>query len=130
MRVFVILSALVLAVVSVLAEGEDGSMVLPKLLHKVAPKSPASFRNLGFEAHVVLNANVTETGSVESVALASCRSWAPGEAEFHEEPAKRCEPFVKSATDAVLKWTYQPATQGGMPVRTLYTVRVSFVHKR
>ena len=129
MKALAVLPVLLMAVAPALAEGEDGSMVLPKLLRSVAPKAPASFRNLGFEAHVILKASVTDTGAVESVTLLSCKSWAPGESEFRDEPAKRCWPFVKSAKEAVLKWTYQPATQNGLPLPVLYTVRVSFVHR-
>ena len=120
--------ALALGLFSDPAPVEPADMVLPKLVKTVKPKAPPIFRNLHVEARLIFTATLSDTGDVIAADHLSCKTRAPNEQEFTPEPAKRCEQFEKAGREAILKWKYRPASQGGKPVRVLYSINMDFVH--
>ena len=83
--------------------------VPPAYRHTPVPRYPAEARQQGLEGVVVLNVLVRSDGRVEEARIAA----SSGAAALDEV-----------ALDAVRKWTFVPATQGGHPVESVIEVPV------
>lgn len=79
--------------------------------YNVKPRYPESSRQAREEGIVVLKAEVTDTGTVESESLISSSG----------HPA-----LDASAQSAIKRWRYKPATQNGHPVHSSREVRVTY----
>ena len=91
-----------------------GRPVPPSYQHTPVPRYPAEARQQGLEGVVVLNVLVRSDGRVEEARVAA----SSGAAVLDEV-----------ALDAVRKWTFVPATQGGHPVESVIEVPVKFALK-
>jgi protein TonB len=78
-------------------------------IQKVAPVYPRAARTLRISGRVEVEADIDESGSVSGAKAVS-------------GPA----PLRSAAHDAVLKWTFKPATRNGVPVRSKIKISVIF----
>jgi TonB family protein len=85
--------------------------VPPAYQHTPVPRYPADARRQGLEGMVVLSVLVRSDGRVEEARVAA----SSGAAVLDEV-----------ALDAVRKWTFVPARQGGRPVESVVEVPVKF----
>lgn len=85
--------------------------VPPAYQHTPVPRYPADARQQGREGVVVLSVLVRSDGRVEEARVAA----SSGTAVLDEV-----------ALDAVRKWTFVPARQGGRPVESVVEVPVKF----
>ena len=85
--------------------------VPPAYQHTPVPRYPADVRRRGLEGVVVLSVLVRSDGRVEEARVAA----SSGIAVLDEV-----------ALDAVRKWTFVPARQGGRPVESVVEVPVKF----
>ena len=85
--------------------------VPPAYQHTPVPRYPADARQHGLEGVVVLSVLVRSDGRVEEARVAA----SSGAAVLDEV-----------ALDAVRKWTFVPARQGGRPVESVVEVPVKF----
>lgn len=87
-----------------------GDVKEPVQVTKVAPAYPEEARKNHVQGIVKLSAVVDEKGNVAKV-----------------EPIESPDPaLTQAATDAVSKWTYEPATLKGKPVKVRMTITVAF----
>ena len=75
------------------------------------PAYPAAAREQGFEGLVVLNVEVLSSGRV---------------GEVHVAVSSGARVLDQAALDAVKRWTFAPARQGGRAVDSLVEVPVKF----
>ncbi|HPQ40550.1 MAG TPA: energy transducer TonB, partial [bacterium] len=89
----------------------------PEVLNKVTPEMPRAARQMGVEGNIMLKALVSETGEVLDVTVLRA----------NEQLEK--SGCVKAAQDAVLEWTFKPATHKGVPVKTHVSLMIPFRKK-
>ncbi len=82
---------------------------LNAVVTKVRPDYPAMARQLKIEGAVELEAVISETGAVETVNI------------VNGNPL-----LTRSAADALKRWKFNPATDGGKPVKALAPVVFTF----
>ena len=87
-----------------------GDVKEPVQLTRVAPRYPEEARKNRVQGKVVLEAVIDEKGNV--VRVTTLESPDPALAE--------------AAIEAVKKWTYEPTTRKGKPVKVRMTVTVAF----
>jgi TonB family protein len=87
------------------SQGISGGQVL----HHVSPVYPAQAKSQRLEGRVVLDAVVSEDGTV-------------GDVKVLQGPAV----LAQSAMDAVRQWRYQPFTLDGRPIRRETTITIEF----
>jgi len=75
------------------------------------PTYPAAAREQGLEGLVVLNVEVLKSGRV---------------GEVHVAVSSGARALDQAALEAVKRWTFAPARQGGRPVDSLVEVPVKF----
>ena len=75
------------------------------------PSYPAAAREQGLEGLVVLNVEVLKSGRV---------------GEVHVAVSSGARALDQAALEAVKRWTFAPARQGGRPVDSLVEVPVKF----
>ncbi|HYM07974.1 MAG TPA: TonB family protein [Terriglobales bacterium] len=80
------------------------------LVHKVQPVYPAEARRMHVEGNVVIDAVVTEQGSVEDLKLVS------------GDPL-----LAPAALDAVRRWRYAPYSLNGKPIPKPTRITISFI---
>jgi len=90
-----------------------GNVREPKVVNIVEPRYPREAMKAHIEGVVVLEAVVTETGSVEKVKVISGPSL-----------------LIPAAVDAVYKWRYEPTVLNGQPVPVILTARINFALSR
>jgi TonB family protein len=87
-----------------------GNVQRAKLTYQPKPDYPASAERQGIEGTVVLRAVIGISGQILSLS-----------------PYSGPDPvLIKSATDAVRQWRYQPTLLNGLPVEVATTIEVSF----
>jgi protein TonB len=86
-----------------------GDVRQPKIVKIVEPKYPPEARRARVEGAVVLEATVTEQGTVEKIKVISGHPMLIGAAE-----------------EAVRNWRYEPTFLNGQPVAVILTARVNF----
>jgi protein TonB len=86
-----------------------GDVRPPERTSFVKPEYPEVARKARAEGKVILEIVVGRTGDVEGVRV-----------------LKSSPLFDQAAIEAVRKWKYQPALQGGRPIKVYLTVRVEF----
>ena len=96
--------------------GEDKPMHItadvqqPVLVRKVDPEYPEIARKARMEGVVILQAVITQTGTVEELKV-----------------LKSLQPVLdQAAQNAVRQWRYKPAIFNGHPVKVYFTVTVTF----
>lgn len=82
----------------------------PVVAQRVEPKYPDDYRRAGVGGVVVIEAAVSETGTVEQVGV--IKSVAPG--------------LDMAAAAAVREWKFKPATRDGKPVPVLFNLTINF----
>lgn len=93
--------------------GTDG-VTSPVLLHKVDPIYPATMREQGRDADVVLQAVIDENGTVTDIEM--LRTSDPEHPEFAD-----------SAIEAVAQWRYEPAKlSDGRPTPVFFNIFIQF----
>ena len=85
----------------------------PEILTVVKPNYPAIARKMNISGTVFLNVLVSETGGVSDLKVIREAGTQYG--------------LTREAEAAVRQWTFKPATKGGVPVKTWFTVQVPFV---
>ena len=73
------------------------------------PSFPEAAKNLGKAGLVILRIVIGEDGAVESI-----------------KTIRGDEPFLAAALEAVRGWRYEPAIEGGKPMRTSRVVKIPF----
>jgi protein TonB len=86
-----------------------GDVRAPVAIDKPDPEYPETARRARVEGRVILEAIISEEGSVESVRILRSQALLDG-----------------AAIAAVKRWKYRPATLDGQPVRVRFTVVVIF----
>ena len=97
-----------------------GDVTNPTLIveSKVEPVFPESLLEAGIGGHVILQAVIDETGSVDDLTV--LRANPPDQPDM-----------VDSALDAVQQWRYAPATRHGKPVAVYFTIFIdSSLHEK
>jgi TonB family protein len=89
--------------------GHNG-MQRPKLIKSVPPKFPVQFRDARIPGQAIVEYIINADGVPEEVQFSSATDQAFGEA----------------ACAAVREWRYQPAMEGGKPVRNRTIQRIDF----
>jgi len=92
---------------------QGGSVVPPKLIHSVVPVYPAWAKRRGIQSRVRFSAILGKDGKLRDIKLVS------------GDPA-----LVKSATQAVLKWRYEPCLLNGKPTEVRIETVVDFGLKK
>ena len=88
-------------------------IVQPVLIHKVNPEYPEIARKVRVKGLLVLEAIITQNGTVENVKV-----------------VRGVHPLLDQAgVNAVKQWRYKPATLNGKPVKVYSTITVNFVLK-
>jgi TonB family protein len=82
----------------------------PVAVDRVEPSYPDDYRRARIAGLVVLEAGVSESGSVENIAV--LKSLAPG--------------LDMAAANAVRQWKFKPATRDGKPVPVLFNLTINF----
>jgi TonB family protein len=86
-----------------------GDVMRQRLRHEVRPDYPESAQRAGMQGIVVLDAVVSEDGSITQL-----------------KPVSGPEPLTLAATDAVRWWRYEPYLVNGQPVPVETTITVNF----
>jgi TonB family protein len=86
-----------------------GDVMRQRLRHEVRPEYPESAQRAGMQGIVVLDAVVSEDGSITQL-----------------KPVSGPEPLTLAATDAVRWWRYEPYLVSGQPVPVETTITVNF----
>jgi TonB family protein len=86
-----------------------GDVMRQRLRHEVRPEYPESAQRAGMQGIVVLDAVVSEDGSITQL-----------------KPVSGPEPLTLAATDAVRWWRYEPYLVNGQPVPVETTITVNF----
>lgn len=90
---------------------DDGVLTRPpRAVHQVDPEYPASMRQLGIRARVVLSCIIDTEGRVRRTEVVQS-----------DNPA-----FDQPAVDALLKWRFEPGLEDGVPVNTGMTETILF----
>ena len=90
-----------------------GEVKAPVVINRVEPKYPEEYRLARISGIVIVEAAISETGTVGDVRL--LKSVAPE--------------MDMAAIHAVRQWTFQPATQDGKPVPVLFNLTINFLLK-
>lgn len=85
----------------------------PEILTVVKPDYPEIARKMNISGTVFLNVLVNESGGVSDLKVTREAGTQYG--------------LTRAAETAVRHWTFKPATKGGVPVKTWFTVQVPFV---
>jgi protein TonB len=86
-----------------------GDIKPPKIIKMVQPKYPPAARHNQVEGVVVLEATVTNEGTVEKVKVISGPPM-----------------LIQAAIDAVEEWRYEPTYVNGEPVAVVLTATINF----
>jgi len=87
-----------------------GNVVAAQLISKVAPIYPAYSQEKGIEGPVLLEAVISNEGSILSLKVVNS-----------------ADPYLaRAATTAVQQWRYQPTLLNGQPVEVITTITVDF----
>jgi len=87
-----------------------GPVTAPQKLSAPQPEYPESARLARIQGAVIVQAVVNCHGRVEELTV-----------------IKSVDPALdRSATDAIMRWTFEPATQNGKPVSVYYNLTVNF----
>ncbi len=87
-----------------------GEVTEPKILTKVNPVYPEEARKKGLEGLVVCEAIITAEGTVSSLKILKSSD----------------EAFDQPTIDALMQWTFEPATLHGRPVDVIYILTVRY----
>jgi TonB family protein len=90
-----------------------GDVKAPVELTRVQPTYPEDARKNRIQGVVKVEAVIDETGHVKRAEA----SWSDGDLD---------ESLITAALETVKKWTYEPATKNGKPVKVRMTITVSF----
>jgi hypothetical protein len=104
-------------------------VTLPQLVHKISPDYPELARVYRLESRIILQAIVSEEGTVEIDSVLNCDGKSMDEEERRsnlDTESTFCLLFSEAAIDAVKNWRYEPALKNGEPVAVFFTVRVDF----
>jgi TonB family protein len=85
-------------------------IVAPVVATRVEPAYPDDYRRARVSGLVILEAAISETGTVEAVGV--LKSLAPG--------------LDMAAVNAVRQWKFKPATRDGKPVPVLFNLTINF----
>lgn len=88
----------------------ESPIVAPVVTQRVEPKYPDDYRRAGVAGIAILEAAISETGTVEQVGV--IKSVAPG--------------LDMAAAAAVREWKFRPATRDGKPVPVLFNLTINF----
>lgn len=88
----------------------DKTITPPKVLKRVEPLYSEKYRAVKISGLVIVEAELSETGSVGDVRL--LKSVAPD--------------LDQSAMDAVRQWTFAPAMRDGKPIAVLFNLTINF----
>jgi protein TonB len=83
---------------------------MPRMIKSVPPKYPVEFRDARIEGMAIVEFIISTKGVPEEVQYSSATDQA----------------FGKAACAAVRKWRYEPAMEGGKPVRNRVIQRIDF----
>jgi protein TonB len=90
-----------------------GDIRVPKKIVNVPPIYPAIALNSGVQGVVILEATISETGTIENIRVL------------------RSHPLLeRAAVEAVKQWRYTPTRLNGQPVPIIMTVTVNFMIER
>lgn len=101
-------------------------VVLPRSITKVEPRYPESARVSRIEGKVILQVIVDRGGRVGGIEVLNCQVTPLGDAIDEEASEEACTSFAAAASDAVLRWRYEPARLEERPICVYYTIRVDF----
>jgi protein TonB len=88
-----------------------GDRTSPAYLYGSRPAYPQAARKAGWEGAVVVRALIDTAGTVASVSVKEGSGY---------------DILDEAAVQAVKKWRYTPAKEGGVPVTSLHDIRVRF----
>lgn len=109
----VLAATLLLSGFAVQASGADvpaGTSAPPRPVGAVQPEYPAAARDLGVDGRVLCSVTIDERGGVASV-----------------EVVESASPLLADAArDALLRWSFEPATRNGQAVSSTVIIPVQF----